>query len=361
MSMTLLHEYCEQVGLKYHIFTIDPSIKDEYYGKTGKIMLERLAVTKDDGALTLGIWDDLDLLTSSRRDAQGADNDINNISMQYFDGVFTLRLGNVCNYAATNDPTGLDNALRNRFNDRLLVEGPVDGYDFSDMFVSESRELRDRGLIKIELGKDYTPFSSQDLRNPDGTWTGQKVASYMAEEMSKKYKKATVLDFGKFMERLKAENPTITGRSAKAIFEAIKERCADFDVPREWFENRSEFFDLPYERKVMTLADLYRPITPDILFQEAQRYADSETRYATREAEEQVRRGYQARVWDIRSQVQYLEEQLRKGEEADTFKLAALRSVLDEINEKAAETVKQVLLRAAEEDRKKKKEQDGIH
>ena len=285
MAMTILQELSAQVGIKYAIFTVDQSIKDEYYGKTGKILLQRLSVTQNPNVLSLGILDDIDLLTTSRDEAQGADNDINNILMQYLDGVFTLRRGNVINFAATNKPTGVDDALRNRFNDRLVIDGPTTAEDFADMVVILGGKLLKKGLMKIENG--YEPFITQFARDENGAQYHEDVAAYMAAEFQK-YNRASLLDFGRFMAELKQKNPKITGRSARAVVEAIKERSADFDIPKDWFSTRELFLDQPYETKIQMLTDLYNPITPDILFQEAQRYFDSEERFARNEAEGHV-------------------------------------------------------------------------
>jgi len=319
----------EKTGIRYAIFTVDQSVKDEYYGKTGKILLQRLSVTQDPNLLILGIIDDIDLLTSSREDAQGADNDINNILMQYLDGVFTVRRGNVINFAATNKPTGLDDALRNRFNDRVMIDGPATAEDFADMVMILGGKLLKKGLIKIEKG--YEPFATQispervgsSLR-PEPTESGEDVAAYMADEFQK-YKSVSLLEFGKFMSELKKKNPKITGRSAKAVIEAIKERSADFDIPGEWFESREIFSDKPYESKIEMLAALYHPITSDILFQEAQRYFDSEERFAKTEADAHVTGGYNNMMWDIQAQLQYYQEQVELGEDADFAKVEMLK------------------------------------
>lgn len=339
LAMTLLSELSQQVGLKYTIFTVDQSIKDEYYGKTGKILLQRLSATQNPGLLSLGILDDIDLLTSSRDDAQGADNDINNILMQYLDGVFTVRRGNVINFAASNKPTGLDEALRNRFNDRLVIDGPVSGEDFADMVHILGGKLLEKGLINIDAG--YQPFTTQFIREGTQARTTD-VAAYMADELQK-YRRASLLDFGKFMAELKQKNPRITGRSAKAIIEAIKERAADFDIPAEWFSNRAEFFDLPYDAKIQKLAELYHPITPDILFQEAQRYFDSEERFARTEAEGHVTRGYNNLMWDVQAQLKYYEEQATQGEQSALAKLGVIKGLMRQIMAKKAETMKSVL------------------
>ena len=330
LAMTQLADLAEHVGLPYHIVTIDQSIKDEYYGKTGKLLLEKLRVTQDDKALSLVVFDDIDLLTSTRQDAQGGDNDVNNIIMQYMDGVFPVRRGNVVNLAASNEPTGVDDALRNRFNDRLLIDGPTTAEDFADMVMLLGGDLIERKLLRAELG--YQPFESQDTREDGGGWSNDDVASYMAERFQSHGGKS-VLEFGQFVAALKEDNPLITGRSMKAILEAIKERSASFDVPREWFEDHSLFLDLPYAQKVQKLAELYAPIDPDVLFQEAQRYFDSEERFRATEASSHVERGYNSRLWNVQSELRFLEDQIAQGRESDLGKLHELRMLHDHLAE----------------------------
>ena len=316
---------------------MDQSIKDEYYGKTGKILLQRLSVTQNPNLLSLGVLDDIDLLTSSRSDAQGADNDINNILMQYLDGAFTVRRGNVINFAASNKPTGLDDALRNRFNDRLLIDGPSTAEDFADICLILAGKMFEKGLVKIEKG--YEPFATQFSADAAPK---EDVAAYMADEFAK-YKKATLLDFGKFVAELKAKNPKITGRSSRAIIESIKERSADFDIPPDWFTNRAIYFDQPYEKKLALLAELYQPITPDILFQEAQRYFDSEERFASTEAEGHVTRGYNNLMWDVQAQIRYYQEQIANGERADIGKLDVLKAIARQFVQQHEATIRRVL------------------
>jgi AAA+ superfamily predicted ATPase len=345
--MTLHRELCKQVGIKGYLVSIDPSIKDEFYGKTGKILIERLSVTNDPLATTIAIMDDLDLLTNKREFAQGADNDINSILMQYLDGAFTVRRGSVMNFAASNKPTGLDEALRNRFTDRVLIEGPVTSEDFADMVNIVGKKLLKRGLLQIKNGDGYVPFATQDQRDEKGKWSVLDVSSYMADKFAK-YKSATVIDFGRFMADLKQKNPRITGRSANAIMESIKERCADFDVPREWFEKRELFLEQSYDRKLSMLAELYNKITPDILFQEAIRYFDSEERFRQTETEGQVMVGYNNLMWDVQGQLKYYEEQVKFGGKSQLMRLQILKRTLSGLSAKAEETVREAIRHAEE-------------
>jgi len=318
LAMTRLSDRAQALGVPFNIITVDQSIKDEFYGKTGKILLQRLEQTQDPAALSIVIFDDIDLLTSARGDAQGADNDINNIIMQYLDGVFTVRRGNVINFAASNKPTGLDSAMRNRFSDRLLVDGPVAAEDFADMFHIVAENMIKHRLIDIDDG--YQPFQSQAGASAN---SGEQAAAYMADSLTQ-YKQASVLDFGKFMHSLKAQNELITGRSTKAIMDAVMERSADFDIPEEWFTNPGLYLEKPYAQKLGLLKALYRPITPDVLFQEAQRYFDSEQRYAQTEADEEITRAYNRRLWELQSQIRFYRQQLQAGEQGDQVQLQKL-------------------------------------
>jgi len=148
------------------------------------------------------------------------------------------------------------------------------------------------------------------------------------------------------MADLKAENPRITGRSAKSILEAIKARSADFDVPPEWFENRALFLDQHYERKVTILAELYRPITPEVLYQEAQRYFDSEARFAETEAEGQITRGYNSRMWDLQAQLRFYETQMAAGETGALARAEVLKTQIAEMVREKDATIRRILARS---------------
>ncbi len=315
--MTRLSELAEKVNIPLSIISIDQSVKDEFYGKTGKILLEKLSVTSDTNALSLVIMDDIDLLTTNRDNAQGADNDVTNILMQYLDGAYTVRRGNVINFAASNKPTGLDDAFRNRFSNRIYIDGPVTSDDFSDMIHIMGGKLLKNNLIQVENG--YEPFKSQTTGVIESANdTPDKKAEMLADSF-KGYAGATLADFGKYMVSLKQENPGITGRAVRSIMDSVKEQCADFNVPAEWFDEPEIFLTQPYEMKVNLLAGLYKKITPDLLFYEAKRYFDSEQRYMTSEAGSEIDKKFQAMKTDLKAQILFYEDQER-SKNAEDFK-----------------------------------------
>ncbi len=352
LAMTILQERAEAMGLKYNIFSVDQSIKDEFYGKSGKILLERIAPAKDPSSVSIGIFDDIDMLTGgSRKNAQGADNDINNIIMQYLDGIWTVRRGNVTNYAASNEPANLDGAVRNRMNNRLLIDGPITQEDFADMFMLRMGKFLKLGLLPIKEGAGYVPFATQDIPRDDGKYDAKDVAAYMADDFASQ-KNATVIDFGKYMSDLKKKDQRITGRSANAIMEAVKGRSANFDVPREWFGSAAAYRDKPYAEKVKMCAALYQKITPNVLFEEAQKYFDSEQRFKDTEAEDHINGGYNSRVWDMQAELRFNEEQVKLGNKSVMAKTKVLRTLLGALEDKRLETVRLALEHADEEDAK---------
>jgi len=319
MAMTRLAGLCEITGMKYKIHSIDQSVKSEFYGKTGQNAIAEFNSTKDPNFLHLTILDDLDLLTQvGRSESGGADNDLRNVIMQFLDGAFTLRNGSNQVYSASNEPKNLDPAVRNRHNDRILVEGPKTAEDFADMTFILTKSLREAEIFNIALG--YTPLATQD-NYIDGKWTKPSGVVYAVDpEFAKRFKKKTIRDFGQYLFELKQKNPFISGRSVKSIIEAIKERTADFDVPIEFFTDRAVYLDQPFERKIEILKPLYMKVNDsnsEILFQEAERYAQSEARYAQGEEEREIGRGYNGRIWGLKAEIQALREHPELyGEEA---------------------------------------------
>lgn len=308
MAMTRIAELCEIIGMKYKIHAIDQSVKSEFYGKTGQNAIAEFQSTRDPNFLHFTLMDDLDLLTTgSRQDTSGgADNDLRNVIMQFLDGAFTLRIGNNQVYAASNDPKGLDGAIRNRFNDRILVEGPKTIEDLSDMAFILSKELREAKLFNVQVG--YEPFKTQD-NYVNGKWTQPSEVVYAIDpEFAKRFRKATIKDFGQYLFELKQKNPSISGRSVKAIMEAVKEGSADFDVPPEFFTDPKVYREQPFEKKIEVLKKLYIPVQPEMLFQEAKRYAESEARYIQGEQDREVERGYNGRIWSMMAEMQAMEK-----------------------------------------------------
>ncbi len=298
MAMTLLKERYDQVNeywktknipsIEPNYIFIDPSIKDEYYGKTGRILLERLAPANSKDGLHLVIIDDIDLLVGDRDSKEGgANKDILNILMQYVDGAKTVIKGNAQLYAATNDPAGLEGALRQRFMARYLVDGPVTWYDFADITYDKLKKLISKGIVPLEMGENYTPYKMREGQTGNEIVEGSEVYEILE---TYKDKKITLRDIGELAARLKKDNERFTGRAVHAVTQAIVKRVNDYEAPEEWFTDPKRFLEKPYEEKTGILTELCVKVNGPIVAQEFVKYAESEKRYANERFERDVQR-----------------------------------------------------------------------
>jgi len=274
MAMTRMTMRSEQVGLPKNFVSIDPSIKDEYYGKTAKLLTEKLSLARDPSALTLIFFDDIDLLLLSRGDPGmgGADKDVLNITMQFLDGAFTTHVGNAQTYAATNEPTSTDSALRQRFHHRELIDGPEDWDDYAALIgIKLARQLK-HGLVNIS-GDLPTPQVASETAGTGGSrftisnlFSGKKALGWR--------------ELGELCAEFKRKDPRFTGRPIESVTQKLLAESAEFDVPEEWFSDPALYLSKPYDEKVALLATLYRPITGDMIAEELEKYFNSEQRYA---------------------------------------------------------------------------------
>jgi hypothetical protein len=285
MAMTRMNVRSEQVGLPAHFVSIDPSIKDEYYGKTAKLLTEKLAQARDRDALTLIFFDDIDLLLLSRGDPGlgGSDKDVLNITMQFLDGAFTVNVGNAQTYAATNEPTATDSALRQRFHHREAIGGPEDWDDYAALIGMKLARQIDHGLVQV-AGDLPTVQQAQ------GSGVGSqglgvrgiidRAKSLIPNSQSPSPNRMGWRELGELCAEFKRKDPRFTGRPIESVTQKLMADSADFEIPEEWFANPALFLQKSYDQKVALAKSLYRPITGEMIAEELERYFNSEQRYA---------------------------------------------------------------------------------
>jgi hypothetical protein len=285
MAMTRMTMRAEQAGLPARFVSIDPSIKDEYYGKTAKLLTEKLALARDKGALTLIFFDDIDLLLLSRGDPGmgGSDKDVLNITMQFLDGAFTVNTGNAQTYAATNEPTATDSALRQRFHHREAIDGPEDWDDYAALIGLKLAHQLKNGLVKV-AGELPTVQQAQSSATGDqGSGIGSlfnRAKSLIPSPQSPVPNRMSWRDLGELCAEFKRKDPRFTGRPIESVTQKLLSESADFDVPEEWFANPAIFLQKSYDEKVALARGLYRPISGEMIAAELERYFNSEQRYA---------------------------------------------------------------------------------
>ena len=285
MVMTRMSMRGEQVDLPTRFVSIDPSIKDESYGKTAKLLTQKLALARDKSALTLIFFDDIDLLLLSRGDPGmgGSDKDVLNITMQFLDGAFTVNSGNAQTYAATNEPTATDSALRQRFHHREAIGGPEDWDDYAALIGLKLAHQIKNGLVDV-AGVLPTAQQAQGAGDKGQASGGRgifdRAKSLIPNSQLPTPGKLTWRELGELCTEFKRKDPRFTGRPIESVTQKLLSESADFDVPEEWFANPAIFLEKSYAEKVALARSLYRPITGAMIAAELERYFSSEQRYA---------------------------------------------------------------------------------
>jgi len=298
MGLTRLSRRIEQVNallvaadkkqIAWQKIDIDQGIKDEYYGKTGTNLIEKLEPTKRPEGIYIVLMNDIDLLVSGDRNSSsgGSDKDIMNILMQYADSVNTVIRGNVQLWAATNDATAMDPALRQRFVARYEVNGPQEWYDFADILNNKLKSWLQAGIVKVPMGEGYEPFEMR--KNGSGAASEERT---LLKKITGRFKKGiSMKDIGELCKEMKDKNPRFTGRAVHAVSEAIKKRINNYEIPEEWYTNPDKFLYKDYKTRVEMLKGLCGSVSGEIIVEEFERYFESEQRYAADKFESDVAR-----------------------------------------------------------------------
>jgi hypothetical protein len=282
MIVTLLAEYTKVAGLplRYENFSVD-QISD-YQGRSGQNARRFCESILDPRVVGFGTLDDVDQVCGSRsdRNASAGQLEVTAVFMQQFSGATTVVRGNASFGLFSNHPEKVDDALRQRAQTRFLVDGPQTREDFTDLL-----HILLKKSWQLPLGDGYAPLESQRIRER----IREKYADHDAPqdpglrgvfEKAGGGKLSTWRAFGDYLHALQQHDARFTGRAVRSIADAVLARMMDFDLPAEWLEKREPFFAQPWERRVAMLTELRGEITPEIVLQEINRYADSEARYA---------------------------------------------------------------------------------
>ena len=109
---------------------------------------------------------------------------------------------------------------------------------------------------------------------------GERLRAVFEAARKEHGKLDTIEKIGGYLDAIQDMEERFTGRAIKNITDAAKLRAMDFEIPDEWMEKPDLFLFKDYETKKAMIAELMGEITPKMLIQEINRYADSEFRYA---------------------------------------------------------------------------------
>lgn len=283
MMAGLVNDYCHVAGYPFRYQNLGIDNVDSYQGKSGQNARAFVDAVLDPAVIGFGTIDDIDQVAGRRGDRQSSSGqqEITAVLMDAFAGAGTVVRGNATFGMFSNHAESIDEALRQRAGARFLIDGPRMQADYIDIFA-------------LLLGKHHAiPVGDHDLMRAQqiGAAVQQGYAGHdrpaepslaaIWDEVSARLGPLdTLAEIGTYLHAIAQAEPRFTGRAVKNITDAIKTRAMDFDMPGDWFETPEPFLHQPYARKLDMIAALRQPITPAMVVQEINRYADSEWRYA---------------------------------------------------------------------------------
>lgn len=283
MMAGLVNDYCTVAGYPFRYANLGIDNVDSYQGKSGQNARAFIDSVIDPAVIGFGTIDDIDQVAGRRGDRQSSSGqqEITAVLMDAFAGAGTVVRGNATFGMFSNHAESIDDALRQRAGARFLIDGPKTREDYIDIFALLLGRRHD-----IPVG-DHDLMKAQEIRAAvrEGYAGHDRPAepslARIWDDVSVRLGPIdTLAEIGTYLHAIAEAEPRFTGRAVKNITDAIKTRAMDFDMPDDWFTAPGPFLHQPYEVKLDMIAALRQPITPQMVVQEINRYADSEWRYA---------------------------------------------------------------------------------
>lgn len=254
-------------------------------------MDEKIQRVIDPNLIAILTVDDIDLLLADRDapSSGGADKDLLKGLMDFFSGVGTQYAGGYFSIAATNKPTGTDDALRQRFIYRAVVLGPETWEDNADLVALQLKRPAKFDIVRIS-DKEYSP-----LKRP----REKHLSSNNSAHNNGLSHGSTWKDIGNFVLELRHKGPWFTGRSIKNAMDTVIANASDFDVPEEWFDKPDAFANKPWDERIKMVRELFGTISADSAMIALQHQFDAEDRYIKEEAtkaKDEEKRRLQVRI-----------------------------------------------------------------
>lgn len=287
MLCTTLSDMCKHAGYNFYYENFSTDQLSEYQGKSAQNARKFIDNVLDPHSIAFGTIDDIDQIAGKRgdKDSSVGQQEVTAVLMEAFAGANTIIRGNCTFGMFSNYPEKVDDALRQRAASRFLIDGPQTKEDFGDLLT-----ILLGSMTTIEQG-DRTPFETQSLKKAVASGyekhnlpQEEKLLDVFNRTLEERGGSLTTIDdFQCYLKNIQIADDRFTGRAIQNIVNSAKNRAMDVDLPDEWFYgDTSVFLDKTYEEKLEMIQGMVQKVTPEILIQETNRYADSEFRYANK-------------------------------------------------------------------------------
>ncbi len=254
-----------EIGIPFLMHPLPKTLISSLQGDTAVRVEQYFRKLRNPKVITYAPWDDCENLLGDRA-RQGASEGQGHIISSVLtetEGANAVNLGNFVIQIMTNLPEVLDAAILSRVQSRVLLGGPQSYEDFIaldylwyTLHVKQVPDILGKNLPRKEdyqASLDIPKFLSeikfdQELVRPE--------IKEILHEAEKKHSRDDVKFFAHFQHLMSKKFSYWTARESRNVQASVDFILMDFDIPDEFFTNRSVFFEKTYAERLGILTEL---------------------------------------------------------------------------------------------------------
>ncbi|MEX0290317.1 MAG: AAA family ATPase [Flavobacteriaceae bacterium] len=287
---TRLKEHCDHLDIPFLFHPMPDTLISTFQGGSAEKMVQWMKPLQDPGKLIFAPIDDAEN-NLQERTAQGVSagvKEVIGVFLRYTEGAYAINYGNSAIGLFTNLPEMLDKAVISRVQGRFKIDGARTIPDFIDQDYLWWRKFDETmpNFVNMTNPEKYKFLSEQGLANNLGEIlkTSEKPTEERVleiyEKTEAKHKTTEHLFFAELFKNIQKAFPFFSSRDIRNIQSAVSLRLTDFDLPQDWFEDASLYFQKDYDTKLAMLKELMKQNMKglnfsDIRKQETVRYLDN--------------------------------------------------------------------------------------
>ncbi|MFA7193348.1 MAG: ATP-binding protein [Candidatus Paceibacterota bacterium] len=302
-TATYAQDLCDKRGIPFLFHPMPDNIVSGLQGESATNMLKWMQRFHDSDKVIYGPIDDGENYFKNRSgdDVSEGERILMGVFLRYTEGAYAINNGNWAIDLMTNLPETIDPAIMSRVQSKFPIDGAMSVEDFVDqdyLWWSKFAESNP-DFVDIKPISRYEFMSGQrKLASLDEIETGEvQIADprilEIFEEIRKDHEICEAEFFGKLYMQVRKVIPMFSSRDLRNIQSAVNIRAMDFDMPEEFFDDHSLFFEKPFEDRLKVLRGLMSDNVKgmklsDVIYREAITYLVNAARIGSVEDEREI-------------------------------------------------------------------------
>lgn len=300
---TVISEIAERRKIPFIFHPFPDDIIQEFQGGTAKKAKQWWAPLHMPGHLIYAPIDDAENHFRNRTHqgtSEGVQQNIG-VFLRETEGAGAEFFNNALIDFMTNIPEFMDPAVLSRVQARFSINGAVSVHDWidQDYLWRRKREVIAPDFFQTEPYDGYTYLDKQKaITSLSQVEKGVYVPKHykvqrILEQVLRTWKYGQAGFLGHLLDATQDEFPGFSSRDLRNVHTAIDDRLNDYEIPEQWFDDSTLFFEKQYDERVQMLKDLMVGALQGLSFAEVRvseslRYIDNYAQIADKDFERKV-------------------------------------------------------------------------